>query len=63
MFNVAALKERINILDAPLELTGEEIFDIVVGEFDIDGSTIEADLGCKCCYALIGYLEAMLLDD
>ncbi|WP_292794213.1 hypothetical protein [Nostoc sp. NMS7] len=44
----AKIESRVKELDANLELTSGEIFDTVCGEFGLDITSLESELGCKC---------------
>nr|MDZ8016525.1 hypothetical protein [Nostoc sp. SerVER01] len=54
---VYTLEARLSELDANLELSYKEIFDIVCQEFKLDANSLEKELNCKCPFALVGYLE------
>ena len=53
----AKIESRVKELDANLELTSGEIFDTVCGELGLDITSLESELGCKCPFALVGYLS------
>jgi hypothetical protein len=50
-------------LAAQVEVPLDTVFDHLVEKFDLPGSELEASLGCKCPYGLLGCLEAILNDD
>lgn len=51
------IETRVNELDESLEYSYSEIFQLVCEEFGLNAVAIAADLGCKCPFALIGYLQ------
>lgn len=53
-----AISARLEALDSALELSYSEIFAVLCAEFALDGEAIAADLGCRCPFALVGYLSA-----
>ncbi|OYD91475.1 hypothetical protein CDG76_26600 [Nostoc sp. 'Peltigera membranacea cyanobiont' 210A] len=53
----AKIESRVKELDANLELTSGEIFDTVCGEFGLNITSLESEFGCKCPFALVGYLS------
>ncbi|MEH1965348.1 hypothetical protein [Nostoc sp.] len=42
-----------------LELTTEDIFEIVCLEYHLNADFIEQELSCKCPFALIGFLSEL----
>ena len=58
--NLTALENRIYELDGNTDYDSlNSVFDTVVEEFEIpDAAQIAQELGCKCPFALLGWLEA-----
>jgi hypothetical protein len=60
------IEARIVELDKNLELTTEDIFEIVCKKYHLNADLIEKELSCKCPFALTGFLrelEQTELDD
>ncbi|MFN6456096.1 MAG: hypothetical protein RM022_028415 [Nostoc sp. EfeVER01] len=60
------IEARIVELDENLELTTEDIFNIVCQEYHLNADFLEKELSCKCPFALTGFLrelERTELDD
>lgn len=56
--SVASISARVEELDATLEFSYAEIFQIVCQEFGLDADRYESELGCQCPFGLIGFLSA-----
>lgn len=54
---MSEIQSRINDLESKQELSYDEIFDIVCQEYKLDANFFEQQLGCKCPFALIGFIE------
>jgi hypothetical protein len=60
MYELAsAIEVRLWELDENLELTNEDIFDILCQEYHLDGDSLEKELSCKCPFALTGFLREL----
>jgi len=60
MYELASLLEvRLWELDENLELTTEDIFDILCQEYQLNADSIETALSCKCPFALTGFLKEL----
>jgi hypothetical protein len=60
MYELASLLEvRLWELDENLELTTEDIFDILCQEYQLNGDSLEKKLSCKCPFALTGFLREL----
>ncbi len=60
MYELASLLEvRLWELDENLELTTEDIFDILCQEYQLNGDSLEKELSCKCPFALTGFLKEL----
>lgn len=60
MYELASLLEvRLWELDKNLELTTEDIFDILCQEYQLNADSIEKELTCKCPFALTGFLREL----
>lgn len=60
MYELASLLEvRLWELDENLELTTEDMFDILCQEYHLNADFIETALSCKCPFALTGFLKEL----
>ncbi|BCL40344.1 hypothetical protein [Nostoc sp. MS1] len=60
MYELASLVEvRLWELDKNLELTTEDIFDILCQEYQLNADSLEKELSCKCPFALTGFLREL----
>ncbi|MDZ8227844.1 MULTISPECIES: hypothetical protein [unclassified Nostoc] len=55
--DIHLIEGRVWELDQNLELTTEEIFEIVCQEYHLNPELIEKELNCKCPFALAGFLR------
>ncbi|MGJ5634945.1 hypothetical protein [Nostoc sp. CALU 1950] len=60
---VNLIEAQILELDENLELTSEEIFEIVCQEFHLNTDFLKQALGCKCPFALIGFINELEFND
>ncbi|MFW9259789.1 hypothetical protein [Nostoc sp. CALU 546] len=56
---VNLIEAQILELDENLELTSEEIFEIVCQESHLNTDFLKQALGCKCPFALIGFISEL----
>jgi hypothetical protein len=60
MYELAsAIEVRLWELDENLELTTEDIFDILCQEYQLNADSLEKELSCKCPFALTGFLREL----
>lgn len=55
--DIHLIEGRVWELDQNLELTTEDIFEIVCQEYHLNADSIETALSCKCPFALTGFLK------
>jgi len=60
---VELMRKLVDVLDATLFYSYEEIFNEVCKEFNLDADSIASALGCRCPFGLIGYVEGGGLED
>ncbi|MBW4564897.1 MAG: hypothetical protein KME32_27995 [Mojavia pulchra JT2-VF2] len=53
------IEVRVGELDENLELTTEDIFEIVCREYHLNAELLEKELNCKCPFALTGFLSEL----
>jgi hypothetical protein len=53
------IETRISELNQNLELTTQDIFQIICQEFKLNADFIEEALGCQCPFALIGFINKL----
>lgn len=54
-----SIEVRVWELDKNLELTTEDMFDILCQEYQLKADSIETALSCKCPFALTGFLKEL----
>ncbi|BAY95506.1 MULTISPECIES: hypothetical protein [unclassified Tolypothrix] len=60
MYELANLIEvRLWELEKNLELTNEDIFEIICQEYQLNADSIETKLSCKCPFVLTGLLKEL----
>ena len=57
--DIHLIEGRVWELDQNLELTTEDIFDVVCQEYHLNAELIEKELNCKCPFALTGFLSEL----
>ncbi|MBE9008212.1 hypothetical protein IQ259_24900 [Fortiea sp. LEGE XX443] len=57
--NINLIEARVEELDENLELTTDEIFEIVCREYHLNADSLEKELNCKCPFALTGFLSEL----
>lgn len=57
--NINLIEARVEELDENLELTTDEIFEIVCREYHLNADSLEKELSCKCPFALTGFLNEL----
>jgi hypothetical protein len=57
--DIHLIEERVWELDQNLELTTEDIFEIVCQEYHLNAELIEKELNCKCPFVLTGFLKEL----
>jgi hypothetical protein len=57
--DIHLIEGRVWELDQNLELTTEDIFDVVCQEYHLNAKLIEKELNCKCPFALAGFLSEL----
>jgi len=57
--DIHLIEGRVWELDQNLELTTEDIFEIVCQEYHLNAELIEKELNCKCPFALTGFLSEL----
>lgn len=61
--NINKLTIRVDELSQDLEITYEQIFDTVCEENFLDSNSIAEAFGCKCPFALIGFVSESSLEN
>lgn len=56
--DLEALEARCDELDQQLDADYEDQFDVLCGEYQIDAYQMADELGAKCIWALLGYVQA-----
>ncbi|HEY9830533.1 MAG TPA: hypothetical protein V6D26_08140 [Stenomitos sp.] len=60
MYELAsAIEVRLWELDENIELTTDEIFDILCQEYQLNADSLEKELSCKCPFALTGFFREL----
>jgi hypothetical protein len=53
------IEVRISELSENLELTSEDIFEIICQEYHLNADFLKEALGCECPFALIGFINEL----
>ncbi|MHC0067698.1 hypothetical protein ACWATR_33195 [Nostoc sp. UIC 10890] len=56
---VNSIEKRVQELNENLELSLDEVFYTVCQEYNLNAVAIEEALGCKCPFALIGFITTL----